>query len=75
MAVQASITLTSGNLVQALNYRLDPGALQTNIVALTAAMAGGSQWGSYHARGPLGWIDIPASQVQAVVYTPPLRAS
>lgn len=74
MTTQVKVQLTNGKTLNALNYRIDPGSTPTDTAALATQISGGLSTGTYHVRGPNGWIDIPANQVQNITYMP-LRSS
>jgi len=60
MSTQVAIITTSGQLIQAINYRMDPSAPPH------PSTPNDPLGGTYHVQGPNGWIDIPANQVQAI---------
>ena len=64
MSTQAIVTLNTGQVVRAVSYRMSPGRPPAPSVPAspTPYMAGGM----YHLETPMGWVDIPASQVQNI---------
>jgi hypothetical protein len=63
MSTQVVIVTTSGQLVNGINYRMDPG------VPPRPSTPDDPSGGMYHVQGPNGWIDVPAYQVHGIALT------
>jgi hypothetical protein len=66
VSIQVVMTLTNGQVIQGLNYRMAPyGPFGPSVPASPSPFAGGV----YHLQTPLGWVDIVASQVKSMAIT------
>lgn len=66
MSTTVWLQTTDGRLVQGINYSVDAATLPTDPATMAAGMQGGMTAGVYHLRTPLGWVYVPASQINAV---------
>lgn len=67
MAAQVKVTLTTGQVIHALSYRMDPAAPAAPSVPNSPNPFLG---GVYHLETTNGWLDIPVNQVASISLRP-----
>ena len=66
MSTQVTLTMTNGQVVSAVSYRMSPYSVPT---ASTPASPIPFDGGQYHVQTPYGWVDIAAGDVHAITVT------